>query len=85
MLDIKLLRTTPELVKENLRKKFQEHKLPLVDEIVELDRRSREARTKGDTLRNRRNSLSKEIGVAMAEDRREDAERNKALVAEMAQ
>ena len=85
MLDIKLLRTTPELVKENLRKKFQEHKLPLVDEIVELDRRSREARTKGDTLRNRRNSLSKEIGVAMAEGRREDAERSKALVAEMAQ
>jgi seryl-tRNA synthetase len=85
MLDIKLLRTTPEIVKENLRKKFQEEKLPLVDEVVELDRRSREARTKGDNLRNRRNSLSKEIGIAMAEDRKEDAERNKTLVAEMAQ
>ncbi|MDR1376649.1 MAG: serine--tRNA ligase, partial [Synergistaceae bacterium] len=85
MLDIKLLRTTPELVKDNLRKKFQEHKLPLVDEIVELDRQSREARAKGDALRNRRNSLSKEIGIAMAKDRREDAEKNKVLVAEMAQ
>jgi seryl-tRNA synthetase len=85
MLDIKLFRTTPELVKENLRKKFQDHKLPLVDEIVELDRQSREARTKADNLRNRRNSLSKGIGVAMAQGRKDDAEKNKALVEEMAQ
>jgi seryl-tRNA synthetase len=85
MLDIKLFRTTPELVKENLRKKFQEHKLPLVDEIVELDRQSREARTKADGLRSRRNSLSKEIGIAMAQNRKEEAERNKTLVEEMAQ
>ena len=85
MLDIKLFRTTPELIEENLRKKFQEHKLPLVDEIVALDRQSREARTKADSLRSRRNSLSKEIGIAMAQDRRDEAERNKALVEEMAQ
>jgi seryl-tRNA synthetase len=85
MLDIKIFRTAPERVKENLRKKFQEEKLPLVDEVVDLDRRSREARTKADALRNRRNSLSKEIGFAMAEDRKADAERDKALVAEMAQ
>ncbi|MDR1049282.1 MAG: serine--tRNA ligase [Synergistaceae bacterium] len=80
MLDIKLFRTDPESVRENLRKKFQEHKLPLVDEVIELDRRSREARTKADTLRGRRNSLSREIGVAMAQRRKEDAEKNKAQV-----
>jgi seryl-tRNA synthetase len=85
MLDIKIFRTAPERVKENLRKKCQEEKLPLVDEVVDLDQRSREARTKADALRNRRNSLSKEIGFAMAEDRKADAERDKALVAEMAQ
>jgi seryl-tRNA synthetase len=85
MLDIKLFRTDPELVRENLRKKFQERKLPLVDEIIDLDRQSREARTKADTLRSRRNSLSKDIGAAMAQGRGEDAERGKALVTETAQ
>ncbi len=85
MLDIKLLRTSPELVKENLRKKFQEAKLPLVDEIVELDRQARDAKTKCDNLRSRRNSLSKEIGVMMAQGRKDEAERNKAEVSSMAQ
>ena len=85
MLDIKLLRTDVELVKENLRKKFQEHKIPLVDEIVELDRQSRETRTRADVLRNKRNSLSKEIGVLMAKGMKDEAELNKAKVAGMAQ
>jgi seryl-tRNA synthetase len=85
MLDIKLLRTTPELVRENLRKKFQEHKLPLVDEIIETDRRLREAKTKADTLRGRRNAVSKEIGVSMGQGRKEEAERGKAEVAALAQ
>ena len=85
MLDIKLFRTDVELVKENLRKKFQEHKIPLVDEIVELDRQSREARTKADALRNKRNSLSREVGVLMAKGQKEEAERKKAEVTTSAQ
>lgn len=85
MLDIRLLRTNPDLVKENLRKKFQEAKLPLVDEIIELDRQVREAKTQSDNLRARRNSLSKEIGVMMVQGRKEEAEKNKADVAAMAQ
>ncbi|MCL2010137.1 MAG: serine--tRNA ligase [Synergistaceae bacterium] len=80
MLDIKLLRTDVELVKENLRKKFQEHKIPLVDEIVELDRQNRETRVRADALRNKRNALSKEIGVMMAKGLKDEAERNKAEV-----
>ena len=85
MLDIKLLRTNLNLVKENLRKKFQEAKLPLVDEIVELDCQVRDTKTKCDNLRSRRNSLSKEIGVMMAQDRNDEAERNKVEVSSMAQ
>ncbi|GHS93964.1 serine--tRNA ligase [Synergistales bacterium] len=85
MLDIKLLRTTPDIVRENLKKKFQEHKLPLVDEIIELDRQSRDARTKADALRGRRNSVSKNIGVAMAKGLKDDAEKGKAEVEAMAQ
>ena len=85
MLDIRLVRTDPELVKENLRKKFQEHRLPLVDEVLDLDRRLREAKTKADTLRGRRNSLSRDIGMAMGQGRTEEAEKNKAEVAEIAQ
>jgi len=85
MIDIKLLRTDIELVKENIRKKFQEHKLPLVDEIAGLDRQSRETRTKADTLRGKRNSLSKEIGVLMGKGQKDEAERYKTEVAGMAQ
>jgi seryl-tRNA synthetase len=85
MLDIKLLRTTPDIVRENLRKKFQEHKLPFVDEIIETDRQLRETKTKADALRARRNSVSKEIGVSMAQGRKEEAEQGKAEVAALAQ
>ena len=63
MLDIRLLRENAELVKENIRKKFQDSKLPLVDEVVELDKMFREAKTKADELRGTRNSKSKEIGA----------------------
>jgi seryl-tRNA synthetase len=66
MLDIKFLRTNPEVVKENIKKKFQDHKLVLVDEVIELDRQYREAKTRGDELRSQRNSISKEIGALMA-------------------
>ena len=65
MLDIKLVRENPELVKENIRKKFQDYKLILVDEILELDTKNRQAKLKGDELRGKRNSLSSEIGNLM--------------------
>ncbi len=73
MIDIALLRAEPELVRENLRKKFQEHKLPLVDEAVALDARRRNLQTEGDTLRAARNSLSKKIGQLMKEKKTEEA------------
>ena len=65
MIDIKLLRESADLVKENMKKKFQEHKLVLVDEVLELDQKKREATLKGDELRSQRNSLSGEIGNLM--------------------
>ena len=65
MLDINLLRTDPEKVKENIRKKFQDAKLPLVDEVISLDKANREAMQKADALRNQRKVLSKQIGALM--------------------
>lgn len=85
MLDIKLVRTNPELVKENIRKKFQDHKLALVDEVLEMDRQFREAKTRTDELRSQRNSISKEIGGLMAKGQKEEAEKTKAKVAAIAQ
>jgi seryl-tRNA synthetase len=84
MLDINLLRTNPELVKENIRKKFQDEKLTLVDEVIEFDRNFREAKQKGDTLRNQRKVISKEIGALMGKGLKEDAEKAKGRVAEIA-
>jgi seryl-tRNA synthetase len=81
MIDIKLLRTDPELVKANMKKKFQEEKLPLVDEVLELDRRYREAITEADALRAKRNAVSKQIGGLMAQGKRDEAEAVKAEVA----
>ena len=81
MLDIKLLRTNPEIVKENIRKKFQDEKLVLVDEVVEMDRRFREAKSRCDELRSKRNTVSKEIGGLMAKGRKEEAEKKKEGVA----
>ena len=65
MLDIKFVRENPEIVKENIRKKFQDHKLVLVDEVLELDEKNRNVKLKGDELRSKRNSLSAEIGTLM--------------------
>ena len=84
MLDIKFVRTNPEIVKENLKKKFQDHKLPIVDEVIELDAQMRAAKVKMDNLRNLRNVTSKEIGGLMAKGLRAEAEEAKKKVVEMA-
>lgn len=67
MLDIKFIRENPELVKENIRKKYQDEKLPLVDEVIEIDKELREVKTRGDELRSNRNASSKKIGALMAQ------------------
>ena len=89
MLDIKLVRANPELVKENIKKKFQDEKLVLVDEVIELDAQLRataaEADSRGDYLRSQRNTLSKQIGGLMAKGQKEQAEEVKAQVTAMAQ
>ncbi|MCE5195656.1 MAG: serine--tRNA ligase [Negativicutes bacterium] len=84
MIDIRLIRTNPELVKQNIRKKFQEQKLHLVDEVVALDLRLRDAKTRADYLRSQRNSVSKQIGKLMAQGKREEAEQSKVLAADIA-
>ncbi|MBC3939949.1 serine--tRNA ligase [Anaerotruncus massiliensis (ex Liu et al. 2021)] len=84
MLDIKFVRTNPDVVKENIKKKFQEEKLPLVDEVIDLDRRYREAKTRCDYLRSQRNTISKQIGGMMAKGQKEEAEQAKAQVSSMA-
>ncbi len=78
MIDINLVRDNPELVKENIRKKFQDKKLPLVDEVIGLDKKKRELQLEGDNLRARRNTLAKQIGVLMREGKKEEAEQAKA-------
>ena len=85
MLDMKFVRTNPELVKENIKKKFQEEKLVLVDEVLQLDQQYRDAKTRSDYLRSQRNSLSKQIGGLMAKGQKEEAEKVKAQVTSMAQ
>ncbi|MFR8103903.1 MAG: serine--tRNA ligase [Clostridia bacterium] len=77
MLDIKFVRENPELVKENIKKKFQDNKLPLVDEVIELDKKNREAKLKGDELRAKRKSLSSQIGMLMQKGQKEEAEKIK--------
>ena len=84
MIDMKLIRTNPELVKENIKKKFQDEKLPMVDEVVELDKQYRETKVKSDALRNQRKTISKAIGGLMAKGQKEEAEARKAEVAELA-
>lgn len=83
MLDMKLIRTNPELVKENIKKKFQDSKLELVDKVVELDKKYRETKVECDNLRNKRKTMSKEIGAFMAKGQKEEAERVKAEVGEI--
>ncbi len=80
MLDIKLLRTEPDVVRENVKKKFQDDKLPLVDEVIALDKEFRAAKTRADELRAKRNSMSKQIGGLMAKGEKDEAERVKAEV-----
>ena len=83
MLDIKFVRENPDIVKENIKKKFQDQKLPLVDEVLELDKTLRDARLKGDTLRASRNSKSSEIGILMKNKEIEKANELKAEVNEI--
>ena len=85
MIDINLIRKTPDVVRENIRKKFQDSKLPLVDEVIELDRKNREAMQQADSLRNQRKVLSKEIGGLMKQGKKDEAEATKAKVNEMAE
>ena len=80
MLDIKFLRENPEIVKQNIRNKFQDQKLPLVDEVIELDKKNREIKGEVESLRASRNKLSKEIGGLMKNGRKEEAEKIKAQV-----
>ena len=81
MLDIKFVRENPEVVKENIRKKFQEHKLPMVDEAIQLDEARRSTQMEADKLRNEKNQLSKQIGALMAQGKKEEAEEVKKKVA----
>ena len=81
MIDIKFLRENPEVVKENIKKKFQDEKLPMVDEVIALDAESRKTQQEADDLRAKRNKISKEIGALMAQGKREEAEAKKAEVA----
>ena len=83
MIDIKFLRENPDVVRENIKKKFQDKKLPLVDEVIELDKELREMRLKGDTLRADRNSISSNIGNLMKEKKVEEANELKAKVSEI--
>ncbi len=82
MIDIRLVRENPELVKENIRKKFQDSKLPLVDEVLALDKESRAVKLEADTLRGERNKISKEIGGLMARGMKAEAEEAKKKVTE---
>ena len=84
MLDMKFVRENPELVKENMRKKFQDHKLELVDKVIELDVLNRSFKQRGDEIRASRNSMSKQIGALMAQGKKDEANEVKAKVSAMA-
>ena len=85
MLDINLIRNDPEKVRENIRKKFQDQKLPMVDEVIAFDREYRDAQQQADALRNKRKTLSKQIGGLLAKGQKEEAEKVKAEVAAAAE
>ena len=84
MIDIKFLRENPDVVKENIKRKFQDRKLPLVDEVIELDKEARANQAEADRLRNEKNTISKQIGALMAKGDKEGAEAAKKQVAENA-
>ena len=81
MIDIKFLRENPEIVKQNIKNKFQEHKLHLVDEVIELDAQARTAQQEADELRSKKNKIAKQIGALMGQGKKEEAEAVKAEVA----
>ena len=85
MIDIKFLRENPDAVKENIKKKFQDHKLPLVDEVIELDAQARKTQQEADNLRAERNKLSKQIGALMGQGKKDEAEEVKKQVGAQAQ
>ena len=85
MLDIKFVRANPDAVKENIKKKFQDYKLPMVDEVIELDAKSRAVQQEASALRSERNKISKQIGGLMAKGQKEEAEAMKKKVAEEAE
>ena len=80
MLDLKFLRENPEIVKQNIKNKFQDSKLPLVDEVIKLDAEYRAYKNEADALRGGRNKLSKQIGALMAQGKRDEAEEVKKQV-----
>ena len=84
MLDIKFLRTNPDIVKQNIKNKFQDEKLPLVDQVIELDKEFRDSKTRAEALRANRNKVSKQIGALMAQGKKEEAEVVKKQVTDMA-
>ena len=81
MIDIKFLRENPEIVKQNIKNKFQEHKLHLVDEVIELDAQARAAQQEADELRSKKNKIAKQVGALMGQGKKEEAEAVKAEVA----
>ena len=83
MIDIKFLRENPDVVKQNIKNKFQEQKLPLVDEVIDLDKKHRAAKTHGDELRSQRKTLSEQVGNLMREGKKEEAEKIKSEVKEI--
>ncbi len=83
MIDIKFLRENPDIVKQNIKNKFQDHKLPLVDEVIELDAKARAAQQEADELRSKKNKIAKEIGALMAQGKKDEAEEVKAQVADI--
>ena len=85
MIDIRFLRENPDVVKENIKKKFQDEKLPLVDEVFEMDIKVREAQTKADNLKAEKNKMSGEIGKLMKDKKIDEANEIKAKIAELAE
>ena len=85
MLDIKFLRANPDIVKQNIKNKFQDEKLPLVDKVIELDKEFRESKTRAEALRANRNKVSKQIGALMGQGKKDEAEEIKKQVTDMAE
>ena len=82
MLDIKFVRNNPDVVKQNIKNKFQDEKLPLVDEVIELDQKNRDIKGEVEALRAEKNKISKQIGACMAQGKKEEAEELKAKFTE---